>query len=83
MKDTKNDNAGLENERSDQEELSQEALGNTAVEKHPEQNNNDLLSKPKISGTGSNNAAAAPESLIVHEDKDGNDRYESGEDKTI
>ena len=83
MKDIEYQNDDLANERLNQEELSQEALGNTAVKKHPEQNNNDLLSKPKISGTGSNNAGAAPDSLIVHEDKEGDDRYESGEDKTI
>ena len=83
MKDIKNKNSDLTNDRLNQEELSQEALGNTAIEKHPGQNNNDLLSTPKISGTGSNNAGATPDSLIVHEDKDGNERYEQGDDKTI
>ncbi|AZI27349.1 hypothetical protein EA772_19140 [Pedobacter sp. G11] len=83
MIDTDNKNPELENDRNDQEELSQKALGNTSVEEHPEQNNNDILSTPKISGTGSNNAGAAPESLIVHEDKYGEGRYEQGEDKSI
>jgi len=66
------------NGRKDPDQLSQIALGNDAVEITPERNNNDLLSVPKTSGTGSNPTAAAPESLIVHDDKTGKERYEDG-----
>ncbi|WP_316796534.1 hypothetical protein [Pedobacter agri] len=83
MKDIKKNEVDLNNERSDQEELSQKALGNTALDEHLEQNNTDILSTPKTSGTGSNPAGAAPESLIVHEDKEGDERYEQGTDKSI
>jgi len=64
-------------QRNDSEQLNQIALGNTDIEITPEHNNNDLLSLPKTSGTGSNHAAATPESLIVHEDKK-EKRYEEG-----
>ncbi|RLJ72601.1 hypothetical protein [Pedobacter alluvionis] len=73
-------------QRNDSEQLNQIALGNTDIEITPERDNNDLLSLPKTSGTGSNPAAANPESLIVHEDKkekryeeDAKDNATSGE----
>ena len=81
MENDNKNNVDLKNERSDQEQLSQKALGNTAIKNDPDQNDNDILSTPKISGTGSNNAAAAPDSLIVHEDKEGDDRYEQGNEQ--
>lgn len=81
MKDIEKNEDDLKNERSDQEELSQKALGNTAVGVNPDQNNNDILSTPKTSGTGGNNAAATPDSLIVHDDEEGEDRYEQSDDK--
>ena len=59
-----------------QEKQNQEALGNTDVSSSSEANA-DLKRTPKITGTGSNPPAAAPESLIVHEDEDGNNRYEN------
>lgn len=77
----KKDKSDLNNERSDQEELSQQALGNEAADAKPD-NNNDLLSTPKTSGTGSNNPSSTPHSLIVHEDKEGDEKYEQGETKT-
>jgi hypothetical protein len=64
-------------QRNDSEQLNQIALGNTDIEITPEHNNNDLLSLPKTSGTGSNPAAATPESLIVHEDRK-EKRYDEG-----
>lgn len=67
------------NERKDQEQLSQQALGNAeAGQTEDLSSNNDLLSTPVTTGTGSNPAAAAPKSLIVHEDESGEDRYEEG-----
>lgn len=67
-------------ERKDQEQLSQQALGNADAEQNNDLSaDNDLLSKPVTTGTGSNPAAAAPNSLIVHEDESGEKRYEEGE----
>lgn len=67
------------NKRKDQEQLSQQALGNTDLKETGEVSaNNDLLSTPKTTGTGGNPAGAAPNSLIVHEDESGEDRYEDG-----
>jgi hypothetical protein len=80
MPNTENDSTDLEkgNQRKDQEQLSQIALGNTDAAETAQDNDNDLLSIPKTSGTGSNPAAAPPHSLIVHEDKKEKDRYEEG-----
>ncbi|RYD79857.1 MAG: hypothetical protein EOP55_03705 [Sphingobacteriales bacterium] len=84
MANTDNLDSNLENgnERKDQEQLSQQALGNTDIEQHPDADNNDLLTVPKTTGTGSNLSSAAPDSLIVHEDKQGDDRYERGDNAT-
>lgn len=60
------------------EKLAQAALGNPQSEKPSIDNNNELLSLPKTSGTGSNPSSAAPNSLIVHEDENGEKRYEEG-----
>ncbi|MCX2476526.1 hypothetical protein OQZ33_19490 [Pedobacter sp. MC2016-05] len=81
MENDNENNVDLKNERSDQEQLSQKALGNIDVNDQLDQSDNDILSTPKTSGTGSNNAAAAPDSLIVHEDKKGDERYEQGNEK--
>ncbi|MFD2288078.1 hypothetical protein GJU39_18710 [Pedobacter petrophilus] len=71
------------NERKDQEQLSQQALGNAETEPTEDlATDNDLLSTPVTTGTGSNPAAATPNSLIVHEDEDGENRYEEGETNT-
>jgi hypothetical protein len=80
MPNTENDSTDLEkgNQRKDQEQLSQIALGNTDAAETAQNNDNDLLSIPKTPGTGSNPAAAPPHSLIVHEDKKEKDRYEEG-----
>ena len=70
-------------ERKDQEQLSQEALGNAeAAQTEDLSDDNDLLSTPVITGTGGNPAAATPNSLIVHEDESGEKRYEVGESTT-
>lgn len=61
-------------EKSDQP--NQEALGNT---KSAENGNEESLSIPKTTGTGSNPAGSTPNSLIVHGDKTGKDRYDVGE----
>lgn len=63
---------------TDQEQLAQAALGNTQTAQPSTENNNGILSMPKTSGTGSNPSSAAPHSLIVHEDKSGEKRYEEG-----
>ncbi|MBT2560967.1 hypothetical protein J7E50_09020 [Pedobacter sp. ISL-68] len=83
MANTKNDRKDLEkgNQRKNQEQLNQIALGNTEIKNTPLTNNNDLLSLPKTSGTGANPAAASPHSLIVHEDEKDKDRYEEGNNK--
>ena len=71
------------NERKNQEQLNQQALGNTAIEQTEDvHTNNDLLSTPVTTGTGSNPAGAAPNSLIVHEDESGEGRYEEGQTDT-
>lgn len=68
-----------ERKEKDQEQLSQQALGNTDVAETADvQANDDLLRTPKTTGTGGNPAGAAPKSLIVHEDESGEDRYEEG-----
>lgn len=59
-----------------QEKQNQKALGNIDVSNSSEADS-DLKSTPKITGTGSNPPAAAPESLIVHEDEDDENRYEN------
>jgi len=80
MANTKNDRKDLEkgNQRKNQEQLNQIALGNTEIKNTPLTNNNDLLSLPKTSGTGANPAAATPHSIIVHEDEKEKDRYGEG-----
>lgn len=69
-------------QRNDSEQLNQIALGNTDIEITPEHNNNDILSLPKTSGTGSNPAAATPESLIIHEDRKEKSDEEGAKDNT-
>jgi len=59
-----------------QEKQNQRALGNTDVS-NPSEADTDSKNTPKITGTGSNPPGAAPESLIVHEDKDDENRYEN------
>jgi len=59
-----------------QEKQNQKALGNTDIDSSSEADA-DLKRAPKITGTGSNPPAAAPESLIVHEDEDDENRYEN------
>ncbi|CAH0275928.1 MULTISPECIES: hypothetical protein [unclassified Pedobacter] len=83
MANTKNDRKDLEkgNQRKNQKELNQIALGNTDIKNTSLTNNNDLLSLPKTDGTGANPAAATPHSLIVHEDEKDKDRYEEGNNK--
>ncbi|WP_029280336.1 hypothetical protein [Pedobacter borealis] len=82
MANTENDRKDLEkgNQRKNQEQLNQIALGNTKIKNTPLTNNNDLLSLPKTTGTGVN-PTAAPHSLIVHEDEKEKDRYEEGNNK--
>ncbi|QPH40690.1 hypothetical protein [Pedobacter endophyticus] len=78
MMDNDNDKSPLEdvNLPEDQEKLTQQALGNTAIS-NDDDNNQSL---PKTTGTGSNPPSAAPNSLIVHEDENGEKTYEDGED---
>ncbi len=59
--------------------MAQTALGNTQVPQPSTENNNEILSIPKTSGTGSNPSSAAPHSLIVHEDERVEERYEEGD----
>lgn len=67
----------------DKEQLSQKALGNTDIESNTKNNSNDLKSTPKTTGTGGNPASSTPSSLIVHEDLEGESRYEDGEDTNL
>ena len=78
MMDNDNDKSPLEdvNLPEDQEKLTQQALGNTAIS----DNDSDNESLPKTTGTGSNPSSATPNSLIVHEDESGEKTYEDGED---
>ena len=60
----------------EQQNSNQKALGNTDLPDKP----NDIHESTrelKTTGTGSNNAAATPESLIVHDKEEGDDRYEN------
>ncbi|MDQ0639999.1 hypothetical protein QF042_003564 [Pedobacter sp. W3I1] len=65
-----------------QEKLSQIALGNTQAAKSILNEAEPIPSTPKTSGTGANPAAATPNSLIVHEDVSGDERYEEGSSET-
>jgi hypothetical protein len=80
MEDNKNEQqeVGL----TDQEQLAQAALGNTEAIQPSTDSNNDILTIPEISGTGSNPPSAAPHSLIVHEDENGEKKYEEGNTET-
>ncbi|WP_421943122.1 hypothetical protein [Pedobacter sp.] len=69
-----------QNTETDQEKLSQKALGNTAVELNASSSDNELKSTPKTTGTGGNPASSTPNSLIVHEDEKGEHRYEDGDE---
>jgi len=66
-----------------QEQLSQAALGNKQAAQPSTDNNSEILSTPKTSGTGSNPSAATPHSLIVHEDENGENRYEEGSTENL
>ena len=80
-------NIETKNEQSqgltDQEKMAQAALGNKQVPQLSEENNNEIVSLPKTSGTGSNPSSATPNSLIVHEDELGEKRYEAGGAKDL
>lgn len=78
MEDHKNKKEQQEEILTDQEQLAQAALGNTEAIQPATDNNNDILSIPEISGTGSNPSSATPHSLIVHEDENGEKKYEKG-----
>ncbi|WP_450091361.1 hypothetical protein [Pedobacter suwonensis] len=67
---------------TNQEQLAQAALGNSEAIQPSADNNNDILTIPEISGTGSNPSSAAPHSLIVHEDENGEKKYEEGSTET-
>ncbi|MFC1223133.1 hypothetical protein ACFE6N_04950 [Pedobacter sp. BG31] len=67
---------------TNQEQLAQAALGNSEAIQPSADNNNDVLTIPEISGTGSNPSSAAPHSLIVHEDENGEKKYEEGSTET-
>ena len=49
MENDNKNNVDLKNERSDQEQLSQKALGNTDFNDQLDQSDNDILSTPKTS----------------------------------
>ena len=68
---------------TDQEKMAQAALGNKQILQSTEENNNEIVSIPKTSGTGSNPSSATPNSLIVHEDELGEKRYEAGGGKDL
>lgn len=74
-----NKNIKIDQEEISHEKLAQMALGNTTVEIDSKESDNDLLSVPKTSGTGSNNESNA-DSVIVHDDKKGEDRYKKDGD---
>lgn len=82
MENDKNKKEQQEESLTDQEQLAQAALGNTEAIQSSTDNNTDILSIPEISGTGSNPSSAAPHSLIVHEDENGEKKYEEGSSET-
>ncbi|MDN3588804.1 hypothetical protein QWY86_19135 [Pedobacter aquatilis] len=59
------------------EKLAQIALGNTTLKDGAKENQPEV-SMPKTSGTGTNSPSSTPNSLIIHENKSGDDRYEEG-----
>ncbi|RYD69180.1 MAG: hypothetical protein EOP55_24385 [Sphingobacteriales bacterium] len=69
-------NPGNEDNLDEQQNLNQKALGNTHLPDQPD-DIHESTRELKTTGTGSNNAAATPESLIVHDKEEGDDRYES------
>jgi len=66
---------------SDQEQMAQIALGNIQEIQPSTDNNNELLTTPKTSGTGSNPSAAAPHSLIVNKNADGEESGTGGREE--
>lgn len=82
MEDNKNEKGQRNEGLTDQEQLAQAALGNTEAIQPSTDNNNDIVTIPEISGTGSNPSSAAPHSLIVHEDENGEKKYEEGSTET-
>jgi len=82
MENNKNKKEQQEESLTDQEQLAQAALGNTEAIQSSTDNNIDIRSIPEISGTGSNPSSAAPHSLIVHEDDNGEKKYEEGSTET-
>ena len=68
-------NPGNEDNLDEQQNLNQKALGNTDLPDKPD-DIHDATRELKTTGTGSNNAAATPQSLIVHDKEEGDDRYE-------
>ncbi|MEH3114357.1 hypothetical protein [Pedobacter terrae] len=82
MENNENKKDQQEERLTDQEQLAQAALGNTEAIQPSTDNNIDILSIPEISGTGSNPPSAAPHSLIVHEDENGEKKYEEGSSET-
>jgi hypothetical protein len=82
MEDNTNKKEQQEESLTNQEQLAQAALGNTEAIQPSTENNNDILSIPETSGTGSNPSSAAPHSLIVHEDENGEKKYEEGSTET-
>ncbi len=82
MENNKNKKEQQEESLTNQEQLAQAALGNTEAIQPSTDNNSDIVSIPEISGTGSNPSAAAPHSLIVHEDENGEKKYEEGGSET-
>ncbi|WP_293788384.1 hypothetical protein [uncultured Pedobacter sp.] len=82
MEANKNENEQQEQRLTKQEQLAQAALGNTEAIQSSTDSNIDIMSIPDISGTGSNPSAAAPHSLIVHEDENGEKKYEEGSTET-
>ncbi|WP_412468110.1 hypothetical protein [Pedobacter sp. KLB.chiD] len=82
MEDNTNKKEQQEEHLNDQEKLAQAALGNTEAIQPSTDNNNDTPTIPEISGTGSNPSSAAPHSLIVREDENGEKKYEEGSTET-
>lgn len=56
-------------------------MGNIDIDLNAVDNNDELKSTPKTTGTGGNAASSTPNSLIVHEDRDDENRYDNGENK--
>jgi len=77
MDNTSNNSENNIPSEEEQRDIIQSALGNPTRSGEENSVDEELSTKPKTSGTGSNPSGARKDSLIVHPQKDGEERYEA------